>query len=54
MSIHPLEEILHPGSIAVVGASNSGRGEVLLNLYKNSSLKEKFIRLIQSTMKSWG
>ncbi|MBW2086902.1 MAG: CoA-binding protein, partial [Deltaproteobacteria bacterium] len=26
MSIHPLEEILHPKSIAVVGASDGGRG----------------------------
>jgi acyl-CoA synthetase (NDP forming) len=26
MSIHPLEEILHPKSIAVVGASDTGRG----------------------------
>ncbi len=26
MSDHPLEEILHPKSIAVVGASASGRG----------------------------
>ncbi len=26
MSAHPLEELLHPRSIAVVGASNTGRG----------------------------
>ncbi len=26
MSVHSLEEILHPGSVAVVGASGSGRG----------------------------
>ena len=26
MSTHPLEELLHPGSIAVVGASNKGNG----------------------------
>jgi acyl-CoA synthetase (NDP forming) len=31
MSSHPLEEILHPRSIAVVGASGSGRGEGFLS-----------------------
>jgi len=36
MSNHPLEEILHPKSIAVVGASDTGRGGGFLTPLQNS------------------
>ncbi len=41
MSNHPLEEILHPKSIAVVGASDTGRGGGFLTPLQNSGYQGK-------------
>jgi acyl-CoA synthetase (NDP forming) len=41
MSNHPLEEILHPKSIAVVGASDTGRGGGFLTPLQNSGYRGK-------------
>jgi len=41
MSNHPLEEILHPKSIAVVGASDTGRGRGFLTPLQNQGFKGK-------------
>jgi acyl-CoA synthetase (NDP forming) len=41
MSVHPLEEIIHPKSIAVVGASDTGRGGGFLTPLQNSGYQGK-------------